>query len=650
MTRRDKWTLAAILTAALLVRLAVLWACRDLNTVVGDGVRHFDESVNIVNGYPYAGRRAPGYSAMLAAAQFMLPGEPIRACQAANVFLGLLTVLGVYGAGLSIHGRRVGEIAAAVVALDPRYVTHCVFPMPENGYVPLVVFSLLFVMWGMKKPGIALGLLTGVTLGLTTLVRSMMLYFVPPILGVLVLFGARRWRGNVLQAVAVAVGLVATVAPWTIRNYRTYHRFVIVSYDDGGPLAYGNLKPETGPKDHVKSIRKELGEEIRSNVSSGDQAAAVDVNNALRAEALKAIRSDIPGWMVMKFTRYAPKLLEPGRYFLEFVQEEDQDGQGIGTQWARPLTWFFVATQVVVLLLAPFGLGRSRLHLVNMVLVLYVLYSFFVHLVVHMELLRYQLPYLWIFVLWAALAIVDRPQWNVRRVAVTTALFGLVASSLGWSLYRVDWEGKAAAKAARLQEAAQIVGLSERPNPSPAGGGADLNDAPEGMTENQKLIWTALHSRALTIREVAKAVKDRWNKILTPDMIQQDVRAMKTAGYEIGRIAANKLAGQPMPQLYRPDAPPPDHGTQPSADALDQPRRLIWDELEGKALSLTELKRILTDEMGEKPTKEVILLYIEDLNRRGFVIARIPASEFGTGGAPGYFRPDAPPDPAPTPP
>lgn|GEM_PF-410428 len=426
MTKRDKYVLAAILVAALLARAVALVALWDIDPMRGDGRSYFEQSVNFLVGETYTYGRSPGYCAMLGAAQFICGGEPsMTVIRWTNVVLGVVTVLCVYFAGVLTHNRRLGELTALFVALDPRYVTHVVFPIVENGFLPLAVGALAAVIWGIKKQGVGRMLLAGVLMALAALTRSVIMYFVFPAAALILLLGAKRWRGNLVHASVFVLAALLTVAPWTIRNYFYYNRFVPISTDDGAPIIRGNHHPQ----DDLKEIFGEIRKDMRSRMSPDDPepAARADINAEMRRRGIRMIIERQPWWVFERIAKAGPRLLRPGGYIL---MRGGQDPSILGETGVVVVFWVFILTHVVILLLAPIGLARHTWSVGDIVLILFVLYSLAVHVTAHAVNTRFHLPYNWIFMLYAARIFVDRPRWNRKRVVGAVGLMVISVASL----------------------------------------------------------------------------------------------------------------------------------------------------------------------------------------------------------------------------
>jgi 4-amino-4-deoxy-L-arabinose transferase-like glycosyltransferase len=90
----------------------------------------------------------------------------------------------------------------------------------------------------MGRKTVTVTILAGLLTAIAILIRPAMLFFLP--LATIWLMCRRpRWRGLV-QAVIFGLLTLACVAPWTIRNARVYHRFILVASEGGVTFWTGN--------------------------------------------------------------------------------------------------------------------------------------------------------------------------------------------------------------------------------------------------------------------------------------------------------------------------------------------------------------------------------------------------------------------------
>ena len=188
--------------------------------------------------------RAPGYPVFLAligAGSTAATAAPTRV-KIVQAVLGALSVWLIAVTAMRATGAASGVAAAWLAAVYPPLVWISSYVFSESLYSLLALAAALVLQLSVPDsvgrnsrtaPYIALasGLLTGVAI----LVRPAMLFFLP--LAVLWLLLARRAARH---AVALMVGVLIVVAPWTIRNAFKYDRFVLIASEGGVTFWTGN--------------------------------------------------------------------------------------------------------------------------------------------------------------------------------------------------------------------------------------------------------------------------------------------------------------------------------------------------------------------------------------------------------------------------
>jgi hypothetical protein len=242
-TGRD---LARTAIVALIARLGVVLAAWNRFPPTDDGVIYDALARRLARGLGFTwawpdGTMTPvahypvGYPALLALAYRVLGEHPASA-------LMLHAVIGAVGA-VGVHvvagrtSRRAGRWAGIAVALHPALLAYTPAIMTEGVCSALlaVPFALAVVARDSVKRAWIWALLAGLALGGVSLVRPQALLLLP-VVGWLALGGVtRRWLG----AVFVTVGLAVAMAPWLVRNERTFGRPVLVSANGGWNLLIG---------------------------------------------------------------------------------------------------------------------------------------------------------------------------------------------------------------------------------------------------------------------------------------------------------------------------------------------------------------------------------------------------------------------------
>lgn len=241
-----------ILIVALVGRVA--WVSR-----LGDALSWSDEQEFVTvarhlaagDGYVSTSFRANPVLPVYLSAFFRVFGEGLLAPRLGQAFVGALTCVLIAWIARSLFGAAVGVLAGLMVALYPPHVF-----LSGIFYVDCLATFLLAlgVALGVRalQGGLRAGfvLATGVVLGLTVLARPTFFVYLPCVALVFLCARSIDVRRRFAAAVLVLVAGAATISPWTLRNYRTYGRFVMVTSGFGTKLWQGNtVLANGGPND-----------------------------------------------------------------------------------------------------------------------------------------------------------------------------------------------------------------------------------------------------------------------------------------------------------------------------------------------------------------------------------------------------------------
>ncbi|MEA2436757.1 MAG: hypothetical protein QOF65_1313 [Thermoleophilaceae bacterium] len=174
----------------------------------------------------------PLYTLVIAAATKLgITGDEAQRSLGCIFGAGTIAVIGLLGR--RVAGPRAGLVAAAIAACYPLLIAADGALMSETLYSLLIGLALIAAYRVRDDPGWRRAAVLGVVIGLAALTRAEALLLLP----LLALPAAwRRWR--LLGAVVLAT--VVVVAPWTVRNWTTFDRPVLISTNDGVTLAGSN--------------------------------------------------------------------------------------------------------------------------------------------------------------------------------------------------------------------------------------------------------------------------------------------------------------------------------------------------------------------------------------------------------------------------
>jgi hypothetical protein len=258
--------------------------------------------------------RAPAYPLFLAAigAGTTDATSAPRRVQIAQSFVGAITVWLIGLLALASAGPRAGAAASAIAAVYPPLAVLPAYVFSETLHCSVSLGAVLALQRALdgiddasaRNATVRRTLGAGVLTGIAALVRPVMLLFVPLAVAWLAI---RRQAG---LAAAFAIACVLVLAPWTVRNLRTYDRFVLIASEGGVTFWTGNHPLAVG---------------------EGDLAA----NPALKAAEL-AFRKAHPG--------LPAEALEPLYY-----------RDALGWMTANPLAWLRLELRKVFYLVVPTG-------------------------------------------------------------------------------------------------------------------------------------------------------------------------------------------------------------------------------------------------------------------------------------------------------
>ena len=238
--------------------------------------------------------RAPGYPVFLAAlrAGGSHTSSPVRIKIAQSVLGALLVVL-IATIAWRAAGPRVSVIAAWTAAVYPPLVWVGAYVWSESVYAVIALSSV--VMLQRALDGIPAGprrhlfaAVSGALIGIGILTRPALLFFVPLAAGWLL------FKRQVAMALVLILCVAAVVAPWTIRNMRTYGRFVLVASEGGVTFWTGNHRLARGEGDLAANPELKIAELEFRRQHPG--LTSEQLEPLYYRDAIAQIRSDPARW------------------------------------------------------------------------------------------------------------------------------------------------------------------------------------------------------------------------------------------------------------------------------------------------------------------------------------------------------------------
>ena len=186
-----------------------------------------------------------GYPAFLAVV-YLCFGHSWLAAGVANAILGAVIVILTYWLARQVVLSRPAMLAAMVIALLPSYIVAYTSNLRnETFYTVFVLLVLIATCYSVRHPNWRTAALLGVVIGLSIYIRPVLLLF-PCVFGILLIVrGLSVPKAIVLSGLAIFVAL-ATISPWTVRNYIVMGEPVLTATNGGITFYVGNGPGATG--------------------------------------------------------------------------------------------------------------------------------------------------------------------------------------------------------------------------------------------------------------------------------------------------------------------------------------------------------------------------------------------------------------------
>ena len=238
--------------------------------------------------------RAPGYPLFLAAldAGRPIPRATPAIVKAAQSIVGAFTVWLIGLITLRAAGPRAGIWAAWIAALYPPLVVLPSYALSETLYssAALAAAYVLQIAADSAPPrSFVQGIFGGALAGGAALVRPAMLFYLP-LVSVWFLY-----RRQLTLAVVFAIASLAVITPWTIRNFVTHERFVLIASEGGVTFWTGNHPLARGEGDLAANPEIKRAELEFRRAHEGVSAEALEP--LYYQDALRHIKANPAWWL-----------------------------------------------------------------------------------------------------------------------------------------------------------------------------------------------------------------------------------------------------------------------------------------------------------------------------------------------------------------
>lgn len=368
------------------------------------------------------------YTLYLAGVYSIVGYHPLVARLIQAVLAGALMPWLVYRLGSRHFGRQVGLVASGIMACYAYFIYYAATLMTENFYIIGILWVLDLAGQlghaGHRSPAILRrGLLLGLALGMTILLRQVFLLFIP-VLFLWLLWRSYRFQNNEEFAgspsrqrnlmthlrnkpvwrmmgilLTATVILLAAIAPWTVRNYLAFNRFVLLNTNAGFAFYWSNhpVHGQNYPADlpdwdaYIQLIPPEL---LSLNEAEMDQA--------LLKRGFGFIRDDPLRYLVLSISRL-------DEYFMFWPSSESSLISNLSRVFSFGLLWPLMAYGLI-------AHARRSFSSEFLILYLFILIYTVIHLL-SWALIRYRLPVDAVLIIFASATLVEIQMKQAQRQA-----------------------------------------------------------------------------------------------------------------------------------------------------------------------------------------------------------------------------------------
>ncbi len=335
--------------------------------------------------------RAPLYPAFLASLAIIDPRVVSRPTEApatvkiAQSVLGAVIIWLVSVLATRAAGPIAGAVASVIAAVYPPMIWISSYVLSETLFSLLALASAHLLdraiqnsWYGPKsdRSSTFYGLLAGLSTGAAALTRPTMLIF----LACAIVWLIRHQRTNIV--LALTIGALLPIAPWTLRNFREHGRFVLIAPQGGVTFWTGNHPLSPGEGDLAANpALKRANLELRGDYPG---LSPEELESIYYREAFRHIAEDPLWWLGLEARKFfytwipiGPSyLLHSPRYFLATIVSYGLllPFAVVGFFWLRrtvhqPHAMWLLAVSAVLTCLIFFPQERFRIPILDPVLI-----------------------------------------------------------------------------------------------------------------------------------------------------------------------------------------------------------------------------------------------------------------------------------------
>lgn len=247
----------------------------------------------------YYSFRAPLYPLFLAGI-YAIFGKNFLAVRIIQAIIISLSCIFIFLTAKNIFNVRIAKISAFIFALYPNFIYYPGVLLTESLFIFLLSVLMYFLVRLKESPNILNQIGSGLTLGVSALLKPGIFLFLPFSFFIFVIF-----EKNILKFMRIFIVVLASafivMSPWIVRNYLVHERFILFTTQGGDALLQAVFPGSKGGPASDYNYYQEEDLKIISNLSE------VERDKYLYRKALKIVK-DNPARIIrlagIKFLRF----------------------------------------------------------------------------------------------------------------------------------------------------------------------------------------------------------------------------------------------------------------------------------------------------------------------------------------------------------
>jgi len=183
--------------------------------------------------------RSPGYPFFLAGL-YKIFGHSYRCVKFFQIIVSLFILVFIFLLARGIFGDRVAFISAFISAVYPPFLSYNGLLLTETIFTFCIISFVYFAWLAIKEKKKFFFFLAGLIIGYGVLVREEAIVFLPAFFLISLIY----FRKDLKRTIILVLVAICVIAPWTIRNYKVFNKFVLVSSQGGSTLWISSYKEE----------------------------------------------------------------------------------------------------------------------------------------------------------------------------------------------------------------------------------------------------------------------------------------------------------------------------------------------------------------------------------------------------------------------